>query len=541
MSNMPRTSASEKSPRYDAIVIGSGIGGLTTASLLAQIAHKKVLVLERHFKIGGFTHTFTRPGNYEWDVGVHYVGEVSIGETPRAVFDFVTGGGVQWNAMPDVYDRLVFPDFTYDVRKGWENLQGDLIARFPDERSSIERYFKDIRKARRWLARYAVTQALRKAFRPVVWVVRKFGAKLALMRTGEYLDAHFKDYKLKAVLLAQWGLYGLPPSTSAFAGHALLIDHYANGGYYPVGGSSVIAHSIVPIVESHGGHALVNHSVDEIIVEKGRAVGVRVTEKKGREGIQKSFFADVVISNAGAHTTYTRMMPRGFELPFGEALRSFPNGTANVTLYLGLKDDPARLGFRGENYWIFAGYDHDEGFARRNDLVDGKVSQAFLSFPSMKNPKAKGHTAEIIAFMDVDPFVKWENDRWRNRGEDYEQLKSRVSDALVAFVEAHYPGFAELIDYRELGTPITTEYFTNHRNGNIYGLPMVPERFTTTWLGPYTPIRNLYLTGSDAAFFGVIGSMMSGVLATAVAMGQPWKVVKMISQAEKFSKELHAQ
>ena len=91
---------------WDAIVIGSGIGGLTAAALLARHAGKRVLVLERHYTAGGFTHTFRRPG-YEWDVGVHYVGEVNDPNSPlRAAFDHLTEGRLQWNSMPDVYDRF---------------------------------------------------------------------------------------------------------------------------------------------------------------------------------------------------------------------------------------------------------------------------------------------------------------------------------------------------------------------------------------------------------------------------------------------------
>ena len=361
------------------------------------------------------------------------------------------------------------------------------------------------------------------------------------MTTGEYLDQHFTDEQLKGVLGSPWGLYGLPPEASAFAGHALLVNHYANGGYYPVGGSGVIAESVVPIVEGRGGQTLVNHSVDEILVEDGRAVGVRVTHRKGRELVEKTFFADIILSNAGAHTTYTRMMPEGLHLPFDDAIRHFPNGTANVTLYLGLKDDPAKLGLRGENYWMYDGYDHDAIYAERNALVDGKTSAVYLSFPSMKNPEARGHTAEIIAFIDAEPFIAWKNKPWRRRGNDYEQLKEHISNSLIAFVEARLPGFEDLIDYRELATPITTEHFTNHRNGNIYGLPMIPEKFKATWLGPRTPIRNLYLTGSDAATYGIVGSMMSGVLATSLAMGRPWSMLTIMARAIRFSQRLHAQ
>src|SRR5271165_3845819 len=93
--------------QWDAIVIGSGIGGLATAALLSRYAGKKVLVLERHCTPGGYTHSFNRPG-YSWDVGVHYIGQIQNPASPvRAVFDHLTDGQLQWQPMPDVYDRIV--------------------------------------------------------------------------------------------------------------------------------------------------------------------------------------------------------------------------------------------------------------------------------------------------------------------------------------------------------------------------------------------------------------------------------------------------
>src|SRR6202050_208063 len=93
--------------RWDAIVVGSGSGGLTTAALLSKYAAKKVLVLERHYTAGGYTHSFQRPG-YSWDVGVHYVGDLQDAVSPlRAAFDHLTGGTLEWAPMPDVYDRVL--------------------------------------------------------------------------------------------------------------------------------------------------------------------------------------------------------------------------------------------------------------------------------------------------------------------------------------------------------------------------------------------------------------------------------------------------
>src|SRR5271165_1646099 len=124
---------------YDAIVIGSGMGGLTFASLMAQMKGWRVLVLERHFELGGFTHTFQRPGGYEWDVGIHYVGQMGAGAMGRRIFDLVTGGQVKWNPMPDNYDHYVFPGLSFDFVKGRENLRHALVEAFPAEEQAIDR------------------------------------------------------------------------------------------------------------------------------------------------------------------------------------------------------------------------------------------------------------------------------------------------------------------------------------------------------------------------------------------------------------------
>jgi all-trans-retinol 13,14-reductase len=99
---------------FDAIVIGSGIGSLTTAVLLAKLQHKRVLVLEQHFTIGGQTHAFKRRGRFEFDVGIHYIGDMGNG-MGRRLFDYLTEGQLQWQPMPPEFQRYVYPDFEFSV------------------------------------------------------------------------------------------------------------------------------------------------------------------------------------------------------------------------------------------------------------------------------------------------------------------------------------------------------------------------------------------------------------------------------------------
>jgi len=140
-----RYSPSLADTRYDAIVIGSGIGGLSTAVLLAK-AGKKVLVLEQHYEPGGFTHTFRRK-NFVWDVGVHYVGQVNIKDALlKKAFDYLSEGKLKWADMGDVYDQAIIDGDVYNFRSGYENQVKQLIEYFPEEENGIRAYFKLLKK-----------------------------------------------------------------------------------------------------------------------------------------------------------------------------------------------------------------------------------------------------------------------------------------------------------------------------------------------------------------------------------------------------------
>ena len=109
--------------RYNVVVVGSGLGGLTTAALLSM-AGRKVLVLERHYTAGGFTHSYRRRG-FEWDVGVHYVGEMHKPQSRmRRVFDAITDSQLQWAQLGDPYDRIIVGADSYDFVAGADGVPG---------------------------------------------------------------------------------------------------------------------------------------------------------------------------------------------------------------------------------------------------------------------------------------------------------------------------------------------------------------------------------------------------------------------------------
>ncbi len=517
---------------YDVIVIGSGIGGLTSAALLAKINHKKVLILEKHWIPGGLTHEFRR-GDYHFDVGLHYVGEMQRGDLPRQVFDFISDGRLDWEKLPTVFERFVYPDFTFEVADDEAAYTAALVKQFPDENAPIRAYFKAIHRAAAWSQRQFLRPVMPAWVQPFIRLSNLPGKKLALSTTRTILDKYFNDPQLKAVLASQWGDYGLPPADSAFAIHALIVHHFLNGAWFPKGGSTRVARSILPVIEARGGRCLVNHEAVRILVHDNRAVGVAVETIKGARRESLTFSAPIVISNVGADLTYNKLLPASIPIPFLDELHRFRCACSAVTLYIGFKDDPRALGFNGENHWIFTGYDHDGLLHDTNALLEGRCRACYLSFPSLKNSDAKSATAEIICFTEYAHFTQWQDKPWRNRGKAYDGLKRTIADGMVKLVESHYPGFSELIAFQELSTPLTIRNFTSREHGMMYGLPAVPARYGLDWLTPQTPVPGLYLSGSDVCAVGIVGALMGGVSAAAAVTGRHgfFKVMQKLRRA----------
>ena len=500
---------------YDAICIGSGLGSLTAASLLARKG-KKVLVCEKHTTPGGFTHVFTR-NDYEWDVGLHYVGDMDRkGSLLRVVFEHITDKNLKWADMGEVYDKVVIKDKTYEYVKGLQNWKTRMKEYFPTEADAraIDKYVELLFEVNKTSKDFYTKKVLPDFMRIISSPFMNNGYdKFARQTTKQILDSISDNEELKAVLSAQFGDYGMPPSKSSFVIHAAVALHYMNGGFYPVGGSEEIFNTIAPSILNAGGNILVGAGVKEIMIESGIAKGVVMQDGK----VIKS---DIVISGAGVHITYKNLIPQESKSKIkhiDEAL-NMPQSFGHLSLYIGLKHTAEELNLPKANYWIYPnGTDHDKAIADFLNDYNKEFPVVYISFPAAKNPKFEEKypgrsTIEIITVAKYDWFKEWETTKWKKRGEEYDILKEKLAQRLLEHLYTYEPQLKGKIDLYELSTPITTKHFCNYINGEIYGLDHPPERFTKEFLKPQTPIKNLFLTGQDIVTVGIGGALMSGVL-----------------------------
>ena len=502
---------------YDVVIIGSGISGLCCAALLSMEG-KKVLVLEKHFKAGGYTHTFKRK-QFEWDVGIHYIGAVHNKNTYiRRLFDKITDSNLKWNKTSDNYDRIIFPDKSYDFIAPKNQFIDSIKIAFPSEINAIDQYISILDNVRRTSMKYFSTKALSGIPEYILYkYLSKDFFKFSDKTTYEVLSEITSNQKLIGVLTGQWGDYGLPPKQSSFAIHAMIANHYFDGANYPVGGSRMISESIIPVIEQNGGAVLVSTGVDKIKIDNNKVQGVIL---ENGDCIR----SNNVISSAGIENTFNKFLRGDKKLyKYNSNLKSVESSGSHVCLYIGFDQSAKELGITDTNLWIYPGYDHDENIDSYLNNKTDEFPLLYLSFASSKDPMwEKNHpgtaTMEAITLSSFDDFDNWSRKSWRKRGDDYESYKEEISQKIIDVIYKHLPHLKDKISYYELSTPLSTRDMAHYSKGELYGLNHTPSRFRQKWLKPKTPIKGLYLTGQDILTAGLAGALSAGALTTSVIL-----------------------
>ena len=507
----------DRQAAWDYILIGSGMGGMTAAAMLAKMG-KRVLVLEQHYVPGGFTHTFKRK-SWRWDVGVHAVGEVTDKSMTGRLLTKLTDGDLKWASLGKVYDEFYYPDdFRIDFPDSPAAFRANLVEAFPKSEGAIDNYLRLVREVAGGMKGYYLSRSLPKGLNTIGdFFLARHAQKHFELKTKDVVEKLTDDPKLQSIFAAQWGYYGSPPSRSSFAIQALVVKHFMHGGFYPVGGSQEIANQLLKTVAQGGGWTRINASVEEILVRKGKAIGVRL--ESGEEILAKR-----IISAAGAVATTQRLLPEEYrQQQWASRISRLSPASAHICLYIGFKGDIRKAGASAANKWFYNTWD--------NELEDWNVKPGktledtpclYCSFPSLKDPNHDPgpnqlHTGEVVTFVPWEEFKSWRDSPWRKRGADYEEFKEQLTQKVLEQFLQRMPELKDMIEYVELSTPLSTDYFCRPISGSIYGVEPTPERFRNPWLKPRTPIKNLFFAGSEVASVGVIGAMMGGVLSVMAA------------------------
>ncbi len=497
---------------FDVIVVGSGMGGMTTATALSRLGHK-VLLLEQAQTIGGLTHSFSRDG-FSWDVGLHYCGTFGHDQVAGRILDWLSGGTIEFHSVGTIYDTLHFPDgFDVSVGRPAAAYKMELKEHFPNNAAEIDAYFEALLSAEEAGQMVGAERAIPEPFRFAHhwWNKRKI-QRWCSRTTDEVITELITDPKLAAVLSAQWGTYGGKPTEASFAVHAIIMGHYLEGAAYPVGGAAAIAKGLVPVIESAGGSAQAGMPVSDILLEDNKAVGVRT--RSGEE-----FRAPVIVSAIGASETVNYLLPEEIRnQDWAREIATFKPSICHFDLFLGFEGDISRHGATRANHWFYESWDTND--AIWTTAGSETIPMMFVSFSSLKDPThdpgpTNKHTGDMLVWADWSSVAKFADGGVKEHASEWAAFKQRIESRMLDFFAEKFPDLAPLIVHHELGTPLATVSFTGHVKGGIYGVETTPRRMLSDALNAHTPVQGLFLTGQDVMTPGIAGALAGGMLGAA--------------------------
>lgn len=519
-----QTTARVKTPapaEVDVAIVGAGLGGLMSGALLAKQG-LRVAIFDGHYVAGGCATMFTRgrgEDRYVFDIGLHYIGECGPdGRIPK-MLDRV---GVKLDFVPmdpDGFDTIVLPGLRFPIPADRELYRDRLIEHFPKEKKGIDRYVRFLREVD---VMFAASEQRRSKW-GLLWdgVTR---GRLALRykdaTMAQLLDDVTADPLLRGVILGQNGDYGLPPSKVSSMVHAGLANHYFRGAFYPKGGGQQIADALADVVEAAGGAVCLRRTVEQIVVEGGRAVGVRVRPQRGES---QEVRAKIVISNADLRHTVRDLLPReALPADWLKTADGWEMAGAIFITCLGVKMDLAAAGMRRTNYWVFNTLDIEQVYGQ----VDGggwSPHCAYITSASMKDPETHGHAPDGVMSVESMTLAPGAASFWGVSPEtiarggyrqiaSYRERKHQIEEAMIDRLDELFPGARAAVVFRESATPLTHIRYTGASEGSAYGIAATPAQFLENRPSYRGPIPGLFFAGANTrSGHGVSATMRSGV------------------------------
>ena len=516
----------ESSPaggRFDAIVIGSGLGGLVTAAYLSA-SGRRTLVLESHYVAGGNSQVFRRKDKdreYEFDVGIHYIGECgrdgsitgilnSLGLAERVVFRPLDSDG---------YSTLHFPDLSFRIPFGWDAYRSRLFETFPDEREPLGKVLDAMQEVAGIGQRLSRGELAMGDLATEVPIFLQTG----LRPVTELFAEHGLSERAAAVLLGEQGCYAVRPSDTPVVMAAGLTDHFLRGAYYPVGGGQMIAGRLIEAIRAYGGEVRTQCPVHRIRIEGGRVVGVLAGKKNQRP---EAFDAPIVVSNADVKRTFFELIGDEHVRPETlERLHELKMAVPLFCAYIGLDIDLAAQGMPNSNHFIWGGYDIERVYDELDAGHFSSDAMAYITAASLKDPESAHLAPEGFTNLQIMTLVPRDYAVWNvkkgpteggryHRDPEYRRRKEALMDHLIDVSESVIPDLRRHIVWKEAATPVSQERFTRSTGGTSYGIEMSCSQAGPMRLGPRTEIEGLFLCGaSTPSGPGISGVMRSGMAA----------------------------
>lgn len=505
--------------KYDIVIVGSGLGGLVSAIILAKEG-KSVCVLEKNNQYGGNLQTFVRDKTI-FDTGIHYIGGLSKGQNLHDYFSYI--GIIDELKLKkldeDAFDKISFDDDEneYPHAQGYENFIKQLTVFFPDDEETIRTYCEKI-------------QFICDSF-PLYNLKPGAGYQNELLgiNAKEYLDELTTNEKLKAVLAGSNFLYAGIADKSPLYVHALSVNSYIQSSYRCINGGSQITKQLIKQLRKYGGEVYKHKEVVDFGFENEKLVSAKT--KDGNE-----YFADTFISNIEPKTTLKMVGENKFRKSFYSRIQSLEVLPSAFSLYLVFK--PESFKYLNHNYYHF---NKSNRVWNANEYTDESWPEAYMASMNVsEEEQVWAESLTAITYLRFEEMKEWENTintvaSKEERGKAYEAFKAKKTDAFLNVLEKKFPNIRDCIKSVHSSTPLSYRDYIGGHNGNLYGYIKDSNNPMITFISPKTKLENLLLTGQSINMHGVLGVTIGAVVTCSEILGKDYLINKINTELSKIN------
>ena len=505
---------------YDVVVIGSGLGGLVSAVILAKEG-RSVCVLEKNNQYGGNLQTFVRDKTI-FDTGVHYIGGLSEGQNLYRYFKYLgIYDGLNLHKMnEDGYDIISFDGDPkeYKHAQGYENFQNSLIAQFPEEEKGIRQYCSALRDTCNKFPLYNLKQG-----KPYFDDQELFGQS-----ARDYINSFTDNKKLQAVLVGSNLLYAGEADKTPFFVHALSVNSYIESAYRCVRGGSQITKLLIRQLKNNGGEAYNHHEVVDFEYADKKIVAVSTKNGKRIKG-------DLFISNIEPKVTVKLVGVDKFRKSYTNRIEQIESTISAFSVHLVFK--PKMFKYLNKNHYhfkdfnrVWSGHDYTQETWPESYLASMGVKKDIDGWADQLTAITYMRYEEVEQWKDTFNTVAHKNDR----GQTYDEFKTERAEIFITELEKKFPNIRECIQSVYTSTPLSYRDYIRCNQGAMYGYTKDVNNPLKSFISPKTRIRNLFFTGQSLNMHGILGVTISGVVASSAILGGEYLLNKILD-SEKIN------
>ncbi len=503
---------------YDIVIVGSGLGGLVSAIILAKEG-KKVCVLEKNNQYGGNLQTFVRNKTI-FDTGVHYIGGLSPGQNLYKYFSYIgIMDQLKLQQMdPDGFDIVTFDhdENHYPHAQGYDNFVKQLVQFFPEEEKALQQYVEKIRQTCDSFPLYNLQP------------FKEYNQDLLSENARDSIHQITDNEKLRAVLAGTNFLYVGIGDKTPFYVHALTTNSYIQSAWRCINGGSQITKLLIKQLKKYGGEIYKRQEVCQFQVEDKQVRSV--TTRKG-----DTFSADLFISNIEPKTTLQLIGKEHFRNSFYTRIQELDVLPSVFTLYLVLK--PKSFRYFKHNYYhikdpqkVWRLYEHTE---------ESWPEAYMLSLNAAAQDQEWTSSMSVMAYMDYEEVREWEQSfntvvHSQDRGASYEAFKKQKTERLLDELEQKFPNIRDCIEATYASTPLSYRDYIGCHRGNLYGFVKDADQPLKTFLSAKTKLNNLYLTGQNINMHGVLGVTIGAVVTCSEILGRDYLIQKINQELNRL-------